>query len=65
MAAVYRRMQQPQKVLAYADSAMAINPSSISALTAKFDAYRMLGDSAKMAETRAQISRVCPWLRTE
>lgn len=62
MAVAYLRLDQPKLTVAYADSALAINPYSVSALTAKFDAYRALGDSIKMVRVVDSIGKLCPWM---
>lgn len=62
LAVVYLRMGQSRRALAHADSALAINPYSVSALTAKYDAAKMLGDTTTMSEVSALITRICPWL---
>ena len=62
MAHTYMRMGEPTKALAYADSALAINPYCVSALGVKHDIYRSLGDSTKMDEMEKSMCRICPWL---
>ena len=58
----YMRMGEPLKALAYMDSALAIDPYSVSSLTVKYDIYRRLGDSTKMDGMLDSIAQVCPWL---
>jgi len=48
--------------LAYADSALAIDPRCISALTAKYDIYGQLKDQEKLALIADSIRAVSPWL---
>jgi len=62
MSVAYLRMGKPEQALVYADSALALNPISVSALTAKFDAYLALGDSASLVQVTDAIGRICPWL---
>jgi tetratricopeptide (TPR) repeat protein len=63
MAMVYLGMGQAERAVAYADSALAISPYAVTALTAKYDACRILGDTAMMVEIGAEIARICPWIR--
>jgi len=62
LAVALLRLGRYQEALAHADSALAINPRSVSALTAKNDIYTALGDSARILEIRWAINRICPWL---
>jgi len=62
MAVACLRLKQPQRALAYADSALAINPTCVAALGAKYDAYGMLADTAMMVTTSQAVADICPWL---
>ncbi len=62
LALSYVRAGKPKQGIAWADSALNITPYSVSALTAKYDAYRAMGDSAMMQAVIGELIRVAPWI---
>ncbi len=62
LALSYVRAGDFDRGIAWADSALEHNPYAVSALTAKYDAYRALGDSAMMTAVMQDIIGVCPWI---
>ncbi len=62
LALVYMRSQRFSEALAYADSALQINPYSVSALTSQYDILMTIGDTAQAKKVGVRIARICPWL---
>ena len=62
LALVHMRSQRYPEALAYADTALQINPYSISALTSQYDILMTIGDTARAQRVGVQIARICPWL---
>jgi len=62
LSVTFLRIGMIDSALAYADSALALDPRCISALTAKYDIYGQLKDKDKIAAITDSIRAVSPWL---